>query len=407
VEQIKKKKEQSRTSTKMNICHEGNSFTPSFSPSVLPFSHMNEDYQCELKAVEKVAASRKAKLNGPDDVVDSRLNVLCIASSGETALSLLTSEEVAQVDAVDLNPWQAYMTELRRTALLLLTRDEQLRLFAMDPSIPRHGDEEERKRLYAFIRPFLPLEVREKWDERLDKEITFGLGHVGQSEIINHDIQEELSTAGYDPLNRADRSSLPHDPAFVGCFQQVYSYTNFKKRFANLHIDTKAMEEMIHRHLEVLSRPNLHDNYFFHYYYTNYHIDKETGLPLYLQEQAQEKIRLLGATSERLSVHIGDVTEVAPRLHNARNKPYDVISISNILDWIPETSAPDFVEVFYPLLSEGGVLIARHETKPKTYFAALARKTSFHFDAEFNRQLFAMERSLLIRDTVAFIKKTN
>jgi len=384
----------------MNICHEGASFTPEFSPSVLPFSHMNEDYQCELEAIKKVASSKKTVPCGQD----IRLNVLCIASSGETALSILSSEEVRFVDAVDLHPWQAYMTELRRTALLRLSRDQQLRLFAMDPSVPRNGDEEERKRLYDSIRAHLPAEVREKWDERLDKEVAFGLGHVGQSEIINHDIQMALSEANYDPPHHADRPSLTRDPAFLSCFKKVYSYNNFSRRFANLHIDTKAMDEMVQRHLEVLSRPNLGQNYFFHYYYTNYHIDKEKGLPLYLQIQEQEKIKLLGATPDRLQIHIGDVTEVAPRLYNARNSPYDVISISNILDWIPESSAPEFVEVFFPLLSEGGVLIARHETKSKSYFADLAKKTSFRFDPEFNKELFAAERSLLIRDTFAFIK---
>jgi len=386
----------------MNICHEGASYTPCFSPSVLPFSHMNEDYQCELEAIKMIVANRMAdRISQCEDV---RLNVLCIASSGETALSLLTREEVALVDAVDLNPWQAYMSELRRTALLFLSRDDQLRLFAMDPSICRKGDEEERKRLYHSIRYFLPTEVREKWDGRLDKEVAFGLGHVGQSEIINHDIQEKLAEANYDPLRHADRPALARDPDFLSCFKKVYCYDNFRRRFANLHIDTQAMDEMIHRHLEVLSRPNLGENYFFHYYYTNYHIDKDKGLPLYLQEQEQEKIKLLGATSERLNFHIGDVTEVAPRLKNARDRPYDVISISNILDWIPESSAPDFVGVFFPLLAEGGMLIARHETKPKSYFAALAKKTKFRFDPEFNRHLFSAERSLLIRDTVAFIK---
>jgi len=71
---------------------------------------------------------------------------------------------------------------------------------------------------------------------------------------------------------------------------QVYSYKNFSRRFSNLHIDTKAMGEMVQRHLEVLSRPNLGENYFFHYYYTNYHIDKEKGLPLYLQVQVVSSI---------------------------------------------------------------------------------------------------------------------
>jgi len=389
----------------MNICHEGPSFTPDFSPSVLPFSHMNEAYQPELEVIMRLASDRKV-LSGASIDEDAKLHVLCIASSGETALSILSREEVAHVDAVDLHPWQAHMSELRRTALLHLSRDDQLRLFAMDPSIPRRGDEEHRKELYRSIRAHLPQETRDKWDERIDKEIAFGLGHTGQSEIINHDIQEALSMAGFDPLHHADPSSLARDSDFLACFKKVYCYDNFRKRFANLHINTQAMEEMIHRHLEVLSRTNLHENYFFHYYYTNYHIDKEIGLPLYLQEQAQEKIKLLGASSDRLTIHIGDVTKVAPQLFADRNKLYDVIAISNILDWIPESSAPEFVEVFYPLLSEGGMLIVRHETKPKSYFAALAKRTSFHFDPDFNKHLFSKERSLLIRDTVAFIKRT-
>ena len=81
------------------ICHDGAGFPPEFSPSVLPFSHMNEDYQPELEVIYKIARERGASNN---------LNVLCIASSGETALSILSAKEVAQVDAVDLHPWQAH-----------------------------------------------------------------------------------------------------------------------------------------------------------------------------------------------------------------------------------------------------------------------------------------------------------
>jgi len=305
-----------------------------------------------------------------------------------------------------LNEWQVYMSELRRTALLHLTRDDQLRLFAMDPDTKREGDEEKRKELYASIRGHLPDHIRAKWDDRLDLEISFGLGHCGQSEIINHDIQEELALHKFNPIAKGGkRAALAKNPEFVECFQRVYGYENFKRRFAKLHITTAAMNEMIKRHLEVLARPNVEDNYFFRYYYTNYHIDKAQGLPLYLQEEPQEAIRQLGAGPSRLRFHIGDVISVASRLCQERSSAFDMISISNILDWVPENSAAEFVQSFHDLLKPGGMLVARHETKAKAYFPSLlSNLTGFTLDPEFNLHLHHTERSLLMRDTVAFIK---
>ncbi len=89
--------------------------------SVLSYSVQNEDYATEL------AVLRQCDRGAPQ-------RVLLIASSGENALSLLTHESVAEVCAVDINPAQVQLCELRRTASEQLTRDEQLRLLCADGS---------------------------------------------------------------------------------------------------------------------------------------------------------------------------------------------------------------------------------------------------------------------------------
>jgi S-adenosylmethionine:diacylglycerol 3-amino-3-carboxypropyl transferase len=81
---------------------------PSFRSDIF-YSVQNEDYRTELAVLERVGGARQ--------------RVLMVASSGENALSLLTQETIAAVDAVDLNPAQLRLCELRRAAAEQLTRD--------------------------------------------------------------------------------------------------------------------------------------------------------------------------------------------------------------------------------------------------------------------------------------------
>jgi S-adenosylmethionine-diacylglycerol 3-amino-3-carboxypropyl transferase len=161
-------------------------YNPSFKSDIF-YSVQNEDYQTELAVLRRIHRQRP-------------LRVLLVASAGENALSLLTQDIVASVDAVDINPAQLHLCELRRTALEHLTRDEQLRLLGADPSTSRTEGEAERLALYEQLRPHLPDPARAFWDARRNQEIAFGLHHVGRNDIGMHDIQAGLRAAGFESL---------------------------------------------------------------------------------------------------------------------------------------------------------------------------------------------------------------
>jgi S-adenosylmethionine:diacylglycerol 3-amino-3-carboxypropyl transferase len=151
------------------------------------YSVQNEDYQTELAVLRRIDHA-------------APLSVLMIAFSGENVLSVLTDDRVGCVDAVDMNPAQLHLCELRRTALHQLGRDEQIRLLGADPSRNRAGDETMRLALYDRIRPWLPEEARTFWDARREGDLAFGVHHVGRNDVGMHDMQERLRTAGFTPL---------------------------------------------------------------------------------------------------------------------------------------------------------------------------------------------------------------
>jgi S-adenosylmethionine-diacylglycerol 3-amino-3-carboxypropyl transferase len=141
--------------------------TPQFDSDIF-YSVQNEDYQTEL------AVLRRREHTAP-------LRVLMIASSGENVLSLLTDDRIGSIDALDINPAQLHLCELRRTALHQLERDEQLRLVGADPSRKREEDEVMRLALYNRMRAWLPEDARAFWDARCEREVAFGVHHVGRN----------------------------------------------------------------------------------------------------------------------------------------------------------------------------------------------------------------------------------
>ncbi len=100
---------------------------------------------------------------------------LSVASAGENALSLLTAYP-AKVFAVDLNPAQLAMLELRVAAYRLLSYDDLLVFMGS-----RRG--QHRVGLYHNCRRLLSRHAQSYWDDRLE-DIAHGLGSAGKFEHI-------------------------------------------------------------------------------------------------------------------------------------------------------------------------------------------------------------------------------
>jgi S-adenosylmethionine-diacylglycerol 3-amino-3-carboxypropyl transferase len=103
---------------------------------------------------EDPACDRRALCPGPRDTI------VAITSGGDNVLEFLLTD-VERVIAVDLNPTQTYLLELKIAAFRHLSHAEMLQLLGVRPS-------GEARRLYARLRDALNGEAREYWDSHLD-----------------------------------------------------------------------------------------------------------------------------------------------------------------------------------------------------------------------------------------------
>jgi S-adenosylmethionine:diacylglycerol 3-amino-3-carboxypropyl transferase len=114
----------------------------------------------------------------------------------------------------------------------------------------------------------------------------------------------------------------------------------------------------------------------------------EEGLPLYLQYDGQEALRRLGSR-ERLKLHIGSIFEQAKALA-PKVGGFDLISISNVADWMDEPQLAAVVADMQACLNPGGALLARTVRDGRMIAEAMGRHLAV--DDAFNAQLAEIER---------------
>jgi S-adenosylmethionine:diacylglycerol 3-amino-3-carboxypropyl transferase len=344
------------------------------------YSVQNEDYQTELAVLQRLD-------NGPAQ------RVLMIASSGENVLSLLTQADVVSVDAVDINPAQLHLCELRRTALEHLTRDEQLGLLGADSVTPGSADEVERLALYESIRSHLPEPTRLFWDDRREQELAFGLHYVGRNDVGMHDIQAGLHAAGLAPFQRPLlENDLPAwREVYTSLFTPAYILNLFSLPSESLAAKIADIAGLLGEyHFQALQQPQPEQNpYLTTVFASTYAVAAgEAGFPLYLQEQGQSALRRLGAR-ERLRLHASNLLEQMPALATVYG-PYDLISLSNIADWMNEEQFGAVVNQAKTCLKPGGALLARTATGQPMIQQVMAQY--MRTEGEFNQELAQIER---------------
>lgn len=360
--------------------------TPPFR-SPLFYSVQNEDYRTELAVLDRLGTGL--------------LRVLMIASSGENVLSVLTRGAVADLSAVDINPAQLALCELRRTAAGHLTRDQQLELFGTDPAKAGASGAAQRIALYEKVLPHLPDAARTFWDERRDQDIAFGVHHVGRNDVSSHDIQERLRAAGFEPL-RVPLSA--HDEAaWVAAYEQLLTPAYIRDLFG---LPSEALAARIAAiagrlgacHFRALRQPYPERNPFVTTVFVNSYASAagEDGLPLYLQIQGQEALRRFGLGRLRLVAgNALDQTEALAREHGR----FDLISISNIADWMSAAEFEAAVRRTRECLTPGGALLARTATGQP--MIADVMHAEMRADRSFDAALAATERGPWFRVVTA------
>jgi S-adenosylmethionine:diacylglycerol 3-amino-3-carboxypropyl transferase len=354
-------------------------YNPPFKSDIF-YSVQNEDYQTELTVLRRIHQG-------------TPLCALMIASSGENVLSLLTQNIVAKIDAVDINPAQLHLCELRRTALEHLTRDEQLRLLGADPSIPRAVGEAERLALYDQVHPHLPEPTHAFWDVRRNRDLAFGVHHIGRNDIGMHDIQAGLCTAGFEPLQRPLRDEeLPvWKTVYTELMTLAYIHDLFGLPSEELAAKIAGIAGYLGEcHFRALQQPYSERNPFLTTVFANAYATEagEDGFPLYLQIQGQAALRRPG-TRERLRLHAGNIIEQMIPLATTHG-PFDLISISNIADWMNEAQFSATVTQACECLKSGGALLARTATGKPMIVEVMGQQ--MQMDGEFNAELQQFER---------------
>ncbi|MFB2970736.1 DUF3419 family protein [Aerosakkonema sp. BLCC-F183] len=354
-------------------------------PSEIAFSQVREDPTIELRVIEHLAA----KQGHP-------LRVLLIASGGCTALSLLSSSAVAQVEAVDLNPAQLHLVELRRQALLYLSLDNQLKLIGADLT----ATEDDRISIYAQLRSQLPETTRVFWDARI-AQIGFGVNRVGRFEQLFRELSAHFAADGIDALTSPE-NAIAH-PRWRTIFETVFERGKLARTFGEAAVNY-SMERSFGEHFAdmfaiALQRFVAKGNYFLTQVWGDRYADGVDGVPLYLQPSVQAKIRSLG--TNRLRLHQGAFVEVMPQL--AKENKFDLIQFSNISDWMPLSDLHAMLTSAVSCLQPGGMLIGRRLNGDLDLAAVMGDFVLV--DRQFSAELLTSDRSFFYREVVVGVKE--
>lgn len=330
-----------------DVLVEGGMPVPPFQSDVF-YSVQNEDVNTELAVLQQIGHAHQ--------------RVLMIASAGENVLGLLCQPEVAHVDAVDLSLAQIHLCHLRCIAVQHLSRDEQLALLGCDPARAGSAGSAERWLLYDRLLTALPAETRAFWDARRADEIAFGVHHVGRNDCLMQDLVAALAEVGIAPLED-DPTSI--DPIqWLNAYARVLTPEHLQRRFGfpNPAVATRLAALTPHlaaQHLRALRQLDAGRNPYVTTVFARGYamLAGEAGLPDYLQHNGQAALHRLGIDT-RLALHHGNLLTLMPQLA-AQGGAYDLISLSNIADWMDEAQIQALVEAARTCLRPGGGLLLR------------------------------------------------
>lgn len=315
-------------------------------PSDIAFSQVREDPNIELRVIDRLAASQPHPLR-----------VLVVASGGCTALSLLSSPAIAQIDVVDANLAQLHLVELRWQALWQLSLEDQWHLLGIDRfPIEERAESSDRLAQYAQLRSHLPKATRLYWDHR-SEQIAFGVNQVGRFEQLFRELSAQFTAIGLNPLD--DPLTAIHHSQWHTIFAAVFERNTLANTFGetavNYSMGRSFGEHFADVFAQALTQFIPRENYFLMQVWRDRYTTGTNGVPIYLQPSAQQTIRSLGF--DRLNLHHGLFAEKLLEL--IKFGKFDLIQFSNISDWMSVPDLHSMVAIAVQCLTPGGALIGR------------------------------------------------
>lgn len=346
----------------------------------ISYSSCNEDSACETRALAPGPGKR----------------IFCVTAGGGRVLDLL-ADGPDEIWAVDLNPSQNHLLELKMAGIASLSHPEYLEFLGIRPSLDRLAT-------FARLRPRLSSEARRFFDNR-QSMLKAGVLYQGNLErFLARYIARLVRLARpfwvrrlMAATNLDEQRRLLHQPGtrlwralvanlcrrrFLEWFSGEADFWRFVPREIPLHSRIVAcVFDYLENHL---ARDNHLLGLIFNGRYRN-----EAVLPAYLRPEPFERIRTaLGRTRMRLFTGtVGDV------LHQASDQSIDGYALSDISAYLDDLSFHALIDQVWRTARKGARLCSRgilfHRELPPDWGRRLRR------DVELERQFARDDASMV------------
>jgi S-adenosylmethionine-diacylglycerol 3-amino-3-carboxypropyl transferase len=292
----------------------------------------------------------------PDD------DVLSIASAGCNALALLLREP-RSVLAIDLNPAQVALVELKLRAIEVLAWEDLVAFLGVHPH-------DHRLDLYARIRPRLGERARGFWDSpSQERALAGGVQSCGRLEAFFRGFYADVLPTVLETEGRTDaidRLLGMADPAAQARFFEAElgtpalksAFTSYftRERLASEGRDPRQMVYVDamdvagffwERFRWVLTALPARTNFYVHSFLTGRYRDL-TSVPPYLRRENHARLRAL---LPRISVQLGDVES---GLREGPAGAFSKTNLSDLFEYLSDEATDEVFETIGERLRPGG-----------------------------------------------------
>ncbi len=318
--------------------------------------------------------------------------VVCIGSGGCTALSLL-ADGVERVYAVDFDPAQCAVIELKRAAIEELDRDGYLAFVGERPS-------DDRPRTFQRLAPRLSAGARAFW-EKNEALLRLGANQCGTTErfyryagasirsIVPDDVWASLFAATSVDEQRAIHARHFTTEAWRAAIRVVLSKTTHllfypEFMFANATEHDFGLffaHEFDH---EVTTKPVASNYFLSQFLYARYLDDRPEGCPAYLDPARWDEVRRNARKLEVVPAPIGAFLE--------RAEGIDAFFLSNVFDWLKADDRAPVARAILRSASPGAAVLWRNMLSVGAMPPELTERLAI--DPARCAALHAMERSM-------------
>ena len=301
--------------------------------------------------------------------------VFSIAGSGARCLPLI-AQNPEVLDIIDMSQEQIYLCELRIEAMKQLSEDEWLYFMGYRGGL-QAGNQAGDDRWSLFLKIKISQSAKSFWSERKEAWLSKGFILLGRWESHFQKLGKifrDYLKCGFSEIFKAQSLSeqiqiyedkWPHLrwKSFMRVLASEYVFNKYlyKGHFSGTQdhrTENRPPHQFIMEEFERVFRTQLvRKNYFMQILFLG-EIRYQEGLPLEAHSRIIQQVK---ASSTQVNYHVGNLLELLPR------NPYDFISLSDTISYLPESEACEILQKLHPKTAAGSqVVIRSFMRKPKS-----------------------------------------